>query len=246
ILGTISKDLLFAFSKTILEEKPDEVFPLVEKVIESGYDLRFFYKELVQHFRNLLLVRSVKNPQDLLSLNEEDMNDLKEEAKKASEEELLRYLVALQQGEPGLKFSSHPRIYLEVFVVKLSHFKKITPLKDVIQELEDIKKELKSPSGKEFNKITFQKEKALEEKVLEEKVLEEKAPEVSNQKINEMTPNKFEEDKGKKEREIEAAMKDPSVQSFMDKFKAQVLSIKPIKKAEDDKNKLPFDLGRKK
>jgi DNA polymerase-3 subunit gamma/tau len=236
ILGTISKDLLFAFSKTILEEKPDEVFPLVEKVIESGYDLRFFYKELVQHFRNLLLVKSAKNPQDLLPLNEEDMNDLKEEAKKASEEELLRYLVALQQGEPGLKFSSHPRIYLEVFMVKLSHFKKITPLKDVIQELEDIKKELKSPSGKEFSKNTFQKEK----------VPEEKAPEVSNQKINETIPSKFEEDKGKREREIETAMKDPSVQSFMDKFKAQVLSIKPIKKAEDDKNKLPFDLGRKK
>jgi DNA polymerase-3 subunit gamma/tau len=169
-------------------------------------------------------------------LNEEDMNDLKEEAKKASEEELLRYLVALQQGEPGLKFSSHPRIYLEVFMVKLSHFKKITPLKDVIQELEDIKKELKSPSGKEFSKNTFQKEK----------VPEEKAPEVSNQKINETIPSKFEEDKGKREREIETAMKDPSVQSFMDKFKAQVLSIKPIKKAEDDKNKLPFDLGRKK
>lgn len=236
ILGTISKDLLFAFSKTILEEKPDEVFPLVEKVIESGYDLRFFYKELVQHFRNLLLVKSVKNPQDLLPLNEEDMTDLKEEAKKASEEELLRYLVALQQGEPGLKFSSHPRIYLEVSLVKLSHFKKITPLKDVIQELEDIKKELRSPPGKEFSKNTFQKEK----------VLEEKAPEVTNQEINETIPNKFEEDKGKREREIETAMQDPSVQSFMDKFKAQVLSIKPIKKAEDDKNKLPFDLGRKK
>jgi len=246
ILGTISKDLLFSFSKTILEEKPDEVFPLVDKVIESGYDLRFFYKELVQHFRNLLLVKSAKNPQDLLPLNEEDMNDLKEEAKKASEEELLRYLVALQQGEPGLKFSSHPRIYLEVFLVKLSHFKKITPLKDVIQELEDIKKELKSPSGKEFSKNTFQKENVLEEKVLEEKVPEEKAQEVSNQKINETIPSKFEEDKGKREREIETAMKDPSVQSFMDKFKAQVLSIKPIKRAEDDKNKLPFDLGRKK
>jgi DNA polymerase-3 subunit gamma/tau len=236
ILGTISKDLLFTFSKTILEEKPDEVFPLVEKVIENGYDLRFFYKELVQHFRNLLLVKSAKNPQDLLPLNEEDLNDLKEEAKKASEEELLRYLVVLQQGEPGLKFSSHPRIYLEVFLVKLSHFKKITPLKDVIQELEDIKKELKSPSGKEFAKNIPQ----------QEKVIEEKAPEVSNQKINETIPNKIEEDKGKREREIETAMKDPSVQSFMDKFKAQVLSIKPIKRAEDDKNKLPLDLGRKK
>jgi len=236
ILGTISRDILFAFSKTILEEKPDEVFPLVEKVIENGHDLRFFYKELVQHFRNLLLVKSAKKPQDLLPLNEEDMNDLKQEAKKASEEELLRYLVALQQGEPGLKFSSHPRIYLEVFLVKLTHFKKITPLKDVMQELEDIKKELRSPSGKEFSKNTLQKEK----------VLEEETSEVSNQKINERIPEEIEEDKDKRKREIETAMKDPSVKSFMDKFNAQVLSIKPIKRAANNKHKLPFELGRKK
>jgi DNA polymerase-3 subunit gamma/tau len=236
ILGTISRDILFAFSKAILEEKPDEVFPLVEKVIENGYDLRFFYKELVQHFRNLLLVKSAKNPQDLLPLNEEELNDLKEEAKKASEEELLRYLVALQQGEPGLKFSSHPRIYLEVFLVKLSHFKKITPLKDVMRELEEIKKELKSPTGKEFTKNTFQ----------EEKVLEEETPEVSNQKINKRIPEEIEEDKDKRKREIETAMKDPSVKSFMDKFNAQVLSIKPMKRAENNKHKVPVELGRKK
>ena len=76
--------------------------------------------------------------------------------------------------------------------------------------------------------------------------MEEKAPEVPNQKIIETIPSKIEEEKGKRERDIETAMKDPSVQSFMDKFKAQVLSVKPIKRSEDDKNKLPLDLGRKK
>ena len=220
-----------------MEEKAEEIFPLVEKVIENGYDLRFFYKELVQHFRNLLLVRSIKNPQDLLPLNEEDMNDLKEEAKKASDEELLRYLVALQQGEQGLKFSSHPRIYLEVFLVKLSHFKKITPLKEIMQELEDIKREMKSPSGKNLTKNTFQKQEISEKKIISES---------SGQKVDEKISEEIGEEEGKRQREIEAAMKDPSVQSFMGKFKAQVLSVKPIKKAQSNESKLPFDLRRKK
>lgn len=236
ILGTIKKDILFSFSRTILEEKPEGIFPLVEEVIENGYDLRFFYKELIQHFRNLLLIKSVNNPQDLLPLNEEDMNDLKEEAKKASQEELLRYLVALQQGEQGLKFSSHPRIYLEVFLVKLCHFKKIIPLKDIMQELEDIKKEMKSPSEKKFSKDISQRQK----------ILEEDASELSGQKIDEGISEEIGEEEGKREREIETALKDPSVQSFMDTFKAQVLSIKPIKRSANDKNKLSFDLRRKK
>ncbi len=236
ILGTIKKDILFSFSRTILEEKPEGIFPLVEEVIENGYDLRFFYKELIHHFRNLLLIKSIKEPQDLLPLNEEDMNDLKEEAKKASQEELLRYLVALQQGEQGLKFSSHPRIYLEVFLVKLCHFKKIIPLKDIMQELEDIKKELKSPSEKKFSKDTSQ----------QEKILQEETSDPSGQKIAEGISEEIGEEEGKREREIETALKDPSVQSFMDTFKAQVLSIKPIKRSANDKNKLSFDLRRKK
>ena len=236
ILGTIKKDILFSFSRTILEEKPEGIFPLVEEVIENGYDLRFFYKELIQHFRNLLLIKSIKEPQDLMPLNEEDMNDLKEEAKKASQEELLRYLVVFQQGEQGLRFSSHPRIYLEVFLVKLCHFKKIAPLKDIMQELEDIKKELKSPSEKKFAKDTSQ----------QEKILQEETSEPSGQKIAEGISEEIGEEEGKREREIETALKDPSVQSFMDTFKAQVLSIKPIKRSVNDKNKLSFDLRRKK
>jgi len=236
ILGTIKKDILFSFSRTILEEKPEGIFPLVEEVIENGYDLRFFYKELIQHFRNLLLIKSIKEPQDLLPLNEEDMNDLKEEAKKASQEELLRYLVVFQQGEQGLRFSSHPRIYLEVFLVKLCHFKKIAPLKDIMQELEDIKKELKSPSEKKFAKDTSQ----------QEKILQEETSDPSGQKIAEGISEEIGEEEGKRDREIETALKDPSVQSFMDTFKAQALSIKPIKRSVNDKNKLSFDLRRKK
>jgi DNA polymerase-3 subunit gamma/tau len=229
ILGTMSRDILFAFSRAIFEEKADEIFPLAEKLIENGYDLRFFYSKLIQHFRNLLLVKSVQSPQDLLPLNEEEMKALQEEAEKASQEEILRYLVALQQGEQGLRFSSYPRIYLEAFLVKLCHFKKITPLKEMIQDIEDFKKELKFPTEKKFVK-----ESPREEEILPEKM----SPEVANQEIleikeiKETASEQAGEEGGKREKEVEAALKDPSVQSFMDTFKAQVLSVKPMKKAE--------------
>ena len=40
----------------------DRVFALVEKVIESGYDLRTFHKRLIEHFRDLLIVRTMSAP----------------------------------------------------------------------------------------------------------------------------------------------------------------------------------------
>ena len=146
ILGTINPELLYECSSAILEEKAGSVFALVDGLIEGGHELRVFYKDLVEHFRNLLLAASMEKPQDLLFMNAEEMGRLVEESKKASPEEFLRYLLALQQGEAGLRYSSHPRIYLESLLVKLCHFRKLVPLADLVRELEDARKG-PGPSG---------------------------------------------------------------------------------------------------
>jgi DNA polymerase-3 subunit gamma/tau len=141
ILGTIGQDILFKFSTAILDEKPEDVFGLVESVVTAGYDLRFVFGKLIEHFRALLLVRSVEKPGDLLVVSPEGLQALRGEAAKAGVEDLLRYLLALQQAEPGLKYSAMPRIYFEAFLIKLCHFRKIVPLRDLIRDVESLKQE---------------------------------------------------------------------------------------------------------
>ena len=139
ILGTVGQDVLTRFSSAVLDEKPEEVFSLVESVVAAGYDLRFVFGKLIEHFRALLLVRSVERPEDLLAVSPEGLEALRAEAAKAGPEDLLRYLLALQQAEPGLKYSAMPRIYLEAFLVKLCHFRKIVPLRELIKDVESLK-----------------------------------------------------------------------------------------------------------
>jgi DNA polymerase-3 subunit gamma/tau len=139
ILGTIGQDLLMRFSSVVLDETPGEVFGLVEAVVSSGYDLRFVFGKLIEHFRALLLVRSVGKPEDFLAVSPEGLAALRAEAAKAGPEDLLRYLLALQQAEPGLKYSTMPRIYFEAFLVKLCHFRKIVPLRDLIKDVGALK-----------------------------------------------------------------------------------------------------------
>jgi DNA polymerase-3 subunit gamma/tau len=139
ILGAIGQDVLFRFSSAVLDEKPEEVFALVESVVSAGYDLRFVFGKLIEHFRALLLVRSVEKPGDLLVLSPEGLEALRTEAGKAGAEDLLRYLLALQQAEPGLKYSAMPRIYFEAFLIKLCHFRKIVPLRELIRDVASLK-----------------------------------------------------------------------------------------------------------
>ncbi len=139
ILGAIGQDVLFRFSSAILDERPGDVFPLVEGLIDSGYDLRFFYGKLIEHFRALLLVGSVERPEDLLLVNPEELGAFRAQAAKATPEDFLRYLVALQQGEAGLRYSSQPRIFLEAHLVKLCQFRKLVPLQELIRDLETLR-----------------------------------------------------------------------------------------------------------
>jgi DNA polymerase III subunit gamma/tau len=139
ILGAIDQDLLFAASSLVFAQDPAAVFPLVEKIMERGYDLRAFHKDLILHFRNLLLAKSVEDLGELLPLNADEQAALRKEADQATAEELLRCLHVLQEAESGLRYSSQPQIYLETLLVRLSHISKIVPITDLVREVERLK-----------------------------------------------------------------------------------------------------------
>lgn len=232
ILGAISREVLFDFSTAILDEEPSRVFPLVESVFEKGYDLRFFYKELIQHFRNLLLVKTVENPQELLALSEQDLKALGIEAEKASGDDLLRYLVVLQQSEQDLRYSANPRIFLEAMLVKLCHFRKIVPLEDIIRDIEEIKKGFKKP-------VEAVSDYQTEKKTLRPKtqVLDKQPPGKTEIEPPSPIPEIPKEEKGsrastKVKKGTDIATDDPTVKYFMETFKAQVLTVEPLKKGK--------------
>ncbi len=238
LLGTINRRFLYQFSSAIIEEKADVLFELVEKVVENGYDLRFFYGELIEHFRNLMIMKSVPNPDELLVLGDEELQILQNEARKASVEEILRYLVALQQAESGLRYSSQPRIYFETVLVKLSHYKKLVPLEKVIKELNDLKKiekperkaRVSAQSKPEISRPAVPKEPERPRPVPKEAPREKTALKSDPPSVREAGPAGT---PPRKPRMRDEALEDPSVQSFMDTFKAQVLAVEEIKKAKE-------------
>ena len=269
ILGSVNRDLLFDFSGSVFEEKPERIFALAEKVVESGYDLRFFYKELVQHFRNLLVVSSVGRPEDLLLFGPEDLNRLKEETGKASQEELLRYLQALQNAEQGLRFSSHPQIYFETVWVKLCHYKKILPLKDVIQDLDEAKKgggtvmeTRPRPQPRAASVPAPVHRNPVKGRAFGSPLAHDSYPRASTADADPQTkpgapaaaersgfidkPPAMETHRPlqkqvspppKIEKDLDIALKDPGVRSFIDKFKGQVISVEPLRrKAEGEED----------
>ncbi|MCP2604688.1 DNA polymerase III subunit gamma/tau [Candidatus Aminicenantes bacterium AH-873-B07] len=192
ILGLMDREILVSIFEAIIEENPPKIFPLVDQIINYGYDLRYFHRELIEFLRNLLVIKTVPNPEELLEMSKEDVEKMRKLAGKIREDDIFRYLSLLQQYEIGLKHSSHPRIYLETMLLKLVHLRKLVPLSNIIEELEKFKKDISFFPIKEKESIKSIPERnhALEEKEVfhppEEKEISLKSDEFYKKFLNEL------------------------------------------------------------
>jgi len=210
ILGTISRELLFETAETILKKKPEQAFDLVEKIVNKGYDLRFFHSELIKHFRDLLLVSSVKDTKDLLTLDDSETERIRKQIENISSDEVLHCLNALQNGEQGLRYSSHPRIYFEVLIVKLCQFKNIVPIQDIIEEVKALKG--KTGTGAQASKKDSDRESKRGENNAGSVLYAKPVPDEKKQ-------NRL------KEENKNSVLKEPKVEEFLNIFKARILSV---------------------
>ena len=251
ILGAVNRDLLFDFSTAVLEEKPERIFALTATVLDSGYDLRIFMKELVQHFRNLLVVKSVKEPDSLIALlSPEELARLRTEADKGGADDLLRYLQALQNAEPGLRFSSHPQIHFETNLVKLCHFRKLVSLKDILQDLEEPKRggPMAGPTESRPPKPAWTPPSAPRKADPPASLRDSLRPKPSAPEKEDAHPSPApvtpplpppapDAHASARKKLEDTALQAPGVKSFMDKFKARVITIDELKaKPETEEN----------
>ena len=118
ILGIIDREIILESSAAILEKAPDRCLDIVERIYNYGYDIKEFYRALMQQFRNLLVLL-IAPENDLIDVSDGDKDEIKKQAEMAGEEKLHLLLNFLINREEDLRFTSHPRLVLETTMVKL-------------------------------------------------------------------------------------------------------------------------------
>lgn len=118
MLGLTSNEHIFKLVDLMIEKNIEAGINQVDEVIFSGKDIIQFVKDIVKHFRNLLMVKISKKPQEIIDLSEDGIQELKEQAKKIRSEELMRGINIFVETENDCKSSSQPRIRLEMALIK--------------------------------------------------------------------------------------------------------------------------------
>ncbi|HEB02927.1 MAG TPA: hypothetical protein ENI12_06820, partial [Nitrospirae bacterium] len=112
---------LSTVAEAIIEGRRENILRAVSGLMETGSDLRTFTKDLINYFRDLLVVCLVKDHAGLLDVSEEELGTLSHQASRVSEEHLTLVLSGLVKAEADVKSSFSPRVSLEMSLLKISY-----------------------------------------------------------------------------------------------------------------------------
>jgi len=146
ILGIIDRDIIFESSAAILEGTADRCLEVVEKIYNYGYDIKEFYRALMEQFRNLL-ISLIAPRKHLLDISESDREEIMRLAEMAGEEKLHILLNFLISREEDLRFTSNPRLILETTMIKLCTLGDFLSFGDLLKKLTSLEKRLVSSAG---------------------------------------------------------------------------------------------------
>jgi len=120
ILGTVTDEFLFLLTDHIIEGNSRDAMELVEKLVQSGKDIHQFLKDLIGHYRNLMMTKVASSQEGIINLSKESIERLCEQGNKTEINHIMRAIRLLSETETEAKWSTQPRVLLEVAVIKLT------------------------------------------------------------------------------------------------------------------------------
>lgn len=131
-LGSTSFEKLLKLANALSDNRGDEILEILDSLFNEGKNLSLLAKELINFFKNLLVVKTVKNANSLLKMPSEMFEKLETISNKFEKEKLLEILTKLVNIETQLKFSINPKTIIEITLLGLIDAEKKT--KNIIVE----------------------------------------------------------------------------------------------------------------
>ncbi|HEX3185937.1 MAG TPA: DNA polymerase III subunit gamma/tau [Pyrinomonadaceae bacterium] len=133
-LGVAGADILTRIIDSIANNQPAAAITVVDDIVMRGHDLRNFCRDLLAHFRDLLVTK-VSGKEELLESAVCDIAELKRQAALFSESDLVRFFHSLSETETKLRAATQPRYQLEVGIVKLMELRGVETIGELLQRL---------------------------------------------------------------------------------------------------------------
>ncbi|MBO7344997.1 MAG: DNA polymerase III subunit gamma/tau, partial [Clostridia bacterium] len=144
VLGASNREMLSAFISGVLSCDTATTLKTIENLASLGKSMGVLSKDVIATVRDLLVVKTCDNANDILGLPMARFNEYKAIANNVSEERLLRVLEIFSDAENSLKYSVHPRVTFETATIKATRPEIDYNIDALMSRIKDLEEKVKS------------------------------------------------------------------------------------------------------
>ena len=119
VLGAVDTEVFSRLLRVILQGDVSGAIGILEEMVVQGRELTQFVSDFAWYLRNLLLIKSSDGIEDVIDVSTENLMRLKEEAKMAENDTIMRYIRVMSELSGQIRYAAQKRILIEVNLIKL-------------------------------------------------------------------------------------------------------------------------------
>ncbi|NMD72769.1 DNA polymerase III subunit gamma/tau [Bacillus sp. DNRA2] len=120
VTGSVSQGFLNSLARAILGHDTAGGLSALDQLLANGKDPSRFIEDFIFYFRDMLLYKTAPLLEEALERTMAD-EDFKQIANEISHDQIYQLIEILNKTQQEMKWTNHPRIFLEVALVKLCH-----------------------------------------------------------------------------------------------------------------------------
>ncbi len=142
VLGAVDSGVFSGLLRAVIGKQTTECMKKLEEMVIQGRELGQFVTDFIWYLRNLLVLKTADDPENMLEISEDNLKQLREEAEMIDGETLMRYIRIFSELSGQLRYASQKRVLIELALIKLTKPQMEPNLDSVLQRLSELEERM--------------------------------------------------------------------------------------------------------
>ncbi len=152
VLGAVDTEVFGRLFRHILKREVTGCIELLQEIVMQGRELTQFVTDFTWYLRNLMLLQSAEDIEDIIDVSSDNLALLREEAGMVDAETLMRFIRIFSELSGQIRYASQKRIAIEIALIKLCRPDMEKDFGSVVERVRVIEEQLENgvalvPSG---------------------------------------------------------------------------------------------------
>ena len=142
VLGAVDTEVFSRLLRQVLDGNVTQAIHILEDLVIQGRELGQFVADFTWYMRNLLLVKTSENAEEVIDVSSENLRQLEEESQMIEVETLMRYIRVFSELSNQMRYATQKRVLVEIGLIKLCRPAMETNLDSVLDRIRILEKRM--------------------------------------------------------------------------------------------------------